>query len=74
MHANVRGSPQMKRFLDDPGGIRKLARMKNLKMLGVLVAMCGMLGSCGIPMASIRTLQNTATNAAGLVGYQPDAD
>lgn len=71
MHANVAGfdETEAKRFLDDQGGKSKLARMKNLKLLGALVVMCAMLGSCGIPMATVRTLQNTGSalvSAAGL--------
>jgi hypothetical protein len=60
-----------KRFLDDRSGKLKLARMKNLKKLGVLVAMCGMLGSCGIPMATVRTAQNTARTVVSAAGYNP---
>jgi len=60
-----------KRFLDDKGSILKLARMKNLMKLGVLVAMCGMLGSCGIPMAAVRTAQSTARTLVSAAGYNP---
>ena len=35
----------------------KLTRMKNLKTLGVMVLMCGSLGSCGIPMSAVRSVQ-----------------
>ena len=59
-HANV------KRFLDDGDRIMKLARMKNMKMIGVLVMMCGTLGSCGIPMATVRTAQNTVKSLVSL--------
>jgi hypothetical protein len=58
-----------KRFLDDMGGKLKLARMKNLKMLAILIAMCGMLGSCGIPMSALRTVQNTASSVVSAAGY-----
>jgi hypothetical protein len=47
----------------------KLARMKNLKMLVALVLLCGMLGSCGIPMATVRTVENTVASAANMLGY-----
>ena len=53
-------------FLDDACKIMKLARMKNLKMLGALVVLCGMLGSCGIPMATVRTAQNTVKSLGAL--------
>jgi hypothetical protein len=75
MHANVVrfNIDVAKRLLDDEGGILKLARMKNLKMLGALVVMCGMLGSCGIPMSAVRTAQNTAkslvSTASNPLGY-----
>jgi hypothetical protein len=35
-----------------------MTRMKNLKMMGALVVMCGALGSCGIPMSAVRSAQN----------------
>jgi hypothetical protein len=68
MHANVARFDihTAKRFLDDACKILKLSRMKNLKMLGALVVLCGMLGSCGIPMASVRTAQNTAKSLVAL--------
>lgn len=68
MHANVARFDihAVKRFLDDARRIKKLARMKNLKMLGALVVLCGMLGSCGIPMATVRTAQNTAKSLVSL--------
>ena len=37
--------------------ILKLTRMKILKTLGVLIVMCGSLGSCGIPMSTVRSVQ-----------------
>lgn len=40
--------------------------MKTLLKVGALVVIAGMLGSCGIPMAAIRSvgaLPNTASNA-----------
>lgn len=61
----------MKRFLDDGSRIMKLARMKNLKLLGTLIVVCGMLGSCGIPMAAVRTAQNTARTLVSAAGYNP---
>lgn len=63
-----------KAFLDDEGGILKIARMKNLKMLGALVLLCGTLGSCGVPMAAVRTVMNTpqtAVNALNEVSLNP---
>jgi hypothetical protein len=50
-------APRPKRFLDGKVLILKLTRMKNLKTLGVLVVMCGSLGSCGIPMSAVRSAQ-----------------
>lgn len=71
MHANVARIKitALKRFLDVEGRNLKLLRMKNLMKLGVLVALCGMLGSCGLPMASVRTAQNTARTLVSAVGY-----
>jgi hypothetical protein len=43
--------------------IEKLAGMKNLLKLGVLLVLSGMLGSCGIPMAAVRTAQSTVRSA-----------
>lgn len=37
--------------------------MKTLLKFGALLVMGGMLGSCGIPMASVRTAQNTLKSA-----------
>ncbi len=52
-----------KGFLDDAPRIEKLAGMKNLLKFGALLVMSGMLGSCGIPMATVRTAQNTVKSA-----------
>ncbi len=69
MHANVAriDITAWKRFLDVEGRNLKITRMKNLMRLGVLAAMCGMLGSCGIPMAAVRTVQNSATALSNMV-------
>jgi hypothetical protein len=40
--------------------IEKLAAMKNLLKLSALLVISGILGSCGIPMATVRTVQNSA--------------
>ena len=56
-----------KGFLDDEAGIVKLAGMKNLFKLATLLVLCGMLGSCGIPMSAVRTVQNTARSAISTV-------
>lgn len=37
--------------------------MKNLLKLGALLVMGGILGSCGIPMATVRTAQSTVKSA-----------
>lgn len=68
MHANEqlfpgRGVFHCKGFLDDGAGIVKLAGMKNLFKLAALLVLGGMLGSCGIPMSAVRTVQNTARSA-----------
>jgi len=67
MHANeelfARFAIRMKRFLDDKGLIEKLAGMKNLTKLAALVVLSGMLGSCAIPMAAVRTAQTTVKTA-----------
>ena len=69
MHANEELFPQYdgcqgKGFLDGVARIEKLAGMKNLSKLGMLLVLSGMLGSCGIPMAAVRTAQNTIKSAA----------
>jgi hypothetical protein len=77
MHANEEKfaifAIRMKRFLDDEWLIVKLAGMKNLTKLAALVVISGMLGSCGIPMAAVRTAQSTArtlvSTAQSPLGY-----
>jgi len=69
-----RGGWIAKGFLDDRGGILKLARMKNLKMLAALVLLCGTAVSCGVPMATLRSVKNagaTAVNAMNTVTGAP---
>lgn len=58
---------QGKGFLDGVALIERLAGMKNLLKLGTLLVLSGMLGSCGIPMAAVRTVQNTIKSAAQTV-------
>jgi hypothetical protein len=41
--------------------------MKNLKMLAALVLLCGTVVSCGIPMATLRTVKNAGVTAANAV-------
>lgn len=69
MHANVAriDISVLKRFLDVEGKTLKIPQMKNLMRLGVLVALCGMLGSCGLPMAVVRTAANTPTTVSNML-------
>ncbi|MEP2776238.1 MAG: hypothetical protein ABJQ29_06890 [Luteolibacter sp.] len=41
--------------------------MKTLLKVGALVVIAGVLGSCGIPMAAIRTAKNTPRTASNMI-------
>jgi len=63
----------MKPFLDGIARCGTLAPMKTLLKLGGLLAISGLFSSCGIPMAAVRTAQNTMKSlvsvASGSLGY-----
>ncbi len=63
----------MKPFLDGIRLFATLVSMKNLLKLGVLLTISGLFSSCGLPMAAVRTAQNTArsliTTASNPLGY-----
>lgn len=42
--------------------------MKNLTKLAVLLMISGALSSCGLPMALVRTVENTVGAASNLAG------
>lgn len=62
-----------KGFLDGENLSERLSAMKNLAKFGLLLIVSGTFSSCGIPMAAVRTAQNTVRTAvsttSSVLGY-----
>lgn len=61
----------VKGFLDGWGGVLRVAGMKTLLNAVAVLMIAGVLGSCGLPMAALRSvgnLPNTAANAVNEAG------